>query len=102
MGSCRQLPQEAEESLGTELLSSLAPAGSKAAGVDLATVQEAIAAFPASVWGRGAEVPAMSPLYIGRHMQGQLEGPAETIYFMDGETEAYGGGRDSLNTVGTL
>lgn len=37
------------ERLGTELLSSLAPAGSKAAGVDLATAQEAIAAFPASV-----------------------------------------------------
>lgn len=34
---------------GTELVDSPAPAGSKAAGVDLATAQEAIATFPASV-----------------------------------------------------
>lgn len=45
MGSSWQLLREAEERLCTELVGSPAPAGSKAAGVDLATAQEAIAAL---------------------------------------------------------
>lgn len=47
--NCQQLPQEAAEMVGTELVGSPAPAGSKAASVDLATAQEATATFPASV-----------------------------------------------------
>lgn len=69
-GQLQQLPQEAEERLGTHLVGSLALAGSKTAGVDLAPAQEAIAAFPASVWGGGVETPALPPLYIGRHNAG--------------------------------
>lgn len=93
VGSCQQLLQD-EERLGTELVGSLAPAGSKAAGVDLATAQEAIAAFPASVWEGGAEAPALPPM--SDTMQGQLKGPAEALYFTDGETEGYRDVRGSL------
>lgn len=52
MGSYWQLLQEAEERLCTELVGRPAPAGSKAAGVDLATAQEAVAAFPVCL-GKG-------------------------------------------------
>lgn len=53
-GSCQQLLPD-EERLGTELVGSPAPAGSRAAGIDMATAQEGIAAFPASVWEGVAE-----------------------------------------------
>ena len=65
--------------------------------MDLATTQEAITAFPASVWGGGAA--ALPPLRVADTMQGQLEGPAEALYFADGEAEAYRGGRDSLKAT---
>lgn len=66
VGSCQQLLQD-KERLRTELVGSPAPSGSKAAGVGLATAQEAIAAFPASVWEGGAEAPALPALYNDRH-----------------------------------
>lgn len=55
--SSQQLLQD-EERLGTELVGSPAPAGSRAAGIDVATAQEGIAAFSASVWEGVAEAPA--------------------------------------------
>lgn len=56
-----RLLQGTEERLCTELelVGSLAPAGSKAAGVDLAAAQEASAAFPVPVWGRVSEGMAL-------------------------------------------
>lgn len=83
--SCQQLPQEAAEMVGTELVGSPAPTGSKAAGVDLATAQEAIATFPASV-------PTVQWQTQCRVSWKSLQRP----YVTDGKTEAYRGGRGSV------
>lgn len=88
VGSCLQLLQQAKDRLGPELVASPTPAGSKTAGINLATAQEAIAAFPAFVWGRDVENLSLSPLYRADTMQGELEGPAETLHLTDGKTEA--------------
>lgn len=85
-------------------MGSPAPARSKAAGVDLATAQEAIAAFQ-YLSGEGVLRAWPCPYFtVADTMQGQLEGPAEVgklraLYFTDGETEAYAGGRDSLKSA---
>lgn len=57
----------------------------------MATTQEAITAFPASVWGGGTA--ALPPLTVADTVQGQLEGPVEALYFADGEAEAHRGGK---------
>lgn len=59
VGSGWRLLQGTEERLCTELVGSLAPAGFKAAGVDLAAAQEASAAFPVPVRGRDSEGMAL-------------------------------------------
>lgn len=53
--------------------------------------------FSQHLSGKGVLRPPPCPhCTVVDTMQGQLEGPAEALYFTDGETDGYRDGRDSL------